>query len=162
MLTPRLSHPPQITKFQTASEIPARFIEKNVSLRGKVHSITERGLEVEHVPIYLPVLSPLLSKHKGKPGIIWSWQHVDIYTSDLWSSGVCPSQEQLIRNLTNESLCVRSRPCFSHQFNSVFISFRGNDYLVKPKMVACSLWHFYLVQSGSDAFYHHVNCKSDR
>ncbi|KAA8594050.1 hypothetical protein FQN60_004884 [Etheostoma spectabile] len=54
-----------ITKFQAASEIPARFIERNISLRGKVHSITERGLEVEHVPIYLPVLSPLLSKHKG-------------------------------------------------------------------------------------------------
>ncbi|XP_070826728.1 protein C3orf33 homolog isoform X1 [Chaetodon trifascialis] len=54
-----------ITKFQAASEIPARFIERNVSLRGKVQSITERGVEVEHVPIYLPVLSPLLSKHKG-------------------------------------------------------------------------------------------------
>ncbi|XP_041797187.1 protein C3orf33 homolog isoform X2 [Chelmon rostratus] len=54
-----------ITRFQAASEIPARFIERNVSLRGKVQSITERGVEVEHVPIYLPVLSPLLSKHKG-------------------------------------------------------------------------------------------------
>ncbi|XP_041656615.1 protein C3orf33 homolog isoform X2 [Cheilinus undulatus] len=54
-----------VTKFQAASEIPARFIERNVSLRGKVHSVTEKGLEVEHVPIYLPVLSPLLSKHKG-------------------------------------------------------------------------------------------------
>ncbi|XP_072247801.1 protein C3orf33 homolog isoform X2 [Leuresthes tenuis] len=53
-----------ITKFQAASEIPARFIEKNVSLRGKVHSITEKGIEVDHVPIYLPVLSPLMSKHK--------------------------------------------------------------------------------------------------
>uniref|UniRef100_UPI0037E79C51 protein C3orf33 homolog isoform X2 n=1 Tax=Semicossyphus pulcher TaxID=241346 RepID=UPI0037E79C51 len=56
-----------ITKFQAASEIPARFIERNVSLRGRVHSVTERGLQVEHVPIYLPVLSPLLSKHKGVP-----------------------------------------------------------------------------------------------
>ncbi|XP_029301850.1 protein C3orf33 homolog isoform X2 [Cottoperca gobio] len=54
-----------ITKFQAASEIPARFIERNISLRGKVHSITERGLEVEHVPIHLPVLSRLLSKRKG-------------------------------------------------------------------------------------------------
>ncbi|KAL7399686.1 hypothetical protein ABVT39_000301 [Epinephelus coioides] len=54
-----------ITKFQAASEIPARFIERNVSLRGKVHSITDRGIEVEHVPIYLPVLTPLLLKHKG-------------------------------------------------------------------------------------------------
>lgn len=54
-----------ITRFQAASEIPARFIERNVSLRGKVHSITDRGIEVEHVPIYLPVLTPLLLKHKG-------------------------------------------------------------------------------------------------
>ncbi|XP_068585457.1 protein C3orf33 homolog isoform X2 [Cebidichthys violaceus] len=54
-----------VTTFQAASEIPARFIERNVSLRGKVHSITERGLEVEHVPIYLPVVSPFLSRHKG-------------------------------------------------------------------------------------------------
>ncbi|XP_023150090.1 protein C3orf33 homolog isoform X1 [Amphiprion ocellaris] len=53
-----------MTKFQAVCQIPSRFIERNVSLRGKVHSITERGLEVEHVPIYLPVLSPLLSKHK--------------------------------------------------------------------------------------------------
>ncbi|XP_061576364.1 protein C3orf33 homolog isoform X2 [Cololabis saira] len=53
-----------ITKFRRASEIPSRFIERNVSLRGKVHSITEKGIEVEHVPIFLPVLSPILSKHK--------------------------------------------------------------------------------------------------
>uniref|UniRef100_A0A672Z7N7 TNase-like domain-containing protein n=1 Tax=Sphaeramia orbicularis TaxID=375764 RepID=A0A672Z7N7_9TELE len=55
----------RITKFQAASEIPARFIEKNVSLRGKVHSITDKGLEVEHIPIHLPVISPLLTKHSG-------------------------------------------------------------------------------------------------
>ncbi|KAL3057488.1 hypothetical protein OYC64_007874 [Pagothenia borchgrevinki] len=54
-----------ITTFQAVSEIPARFIERNVSLRGKVHSITERGLKVEHVPIYLPVLSGMLSRKQG-------------------------------------------------------------------------------------------------
>ncbi|XP_028319970.1 protein C3orf33 homolog isoform X2 [Gouania willdenowi] len=53
-----------ISKFRVASEIPSRFIERNVSLRGKVHSVSEQGLKVEHVPIYLPLLSPLLSKHK--------------------------------------------------------------------------------------------------
>lgn len=58
---------PQLTKFQAAREIPALFIERNVRLRGKVHSITEKGIEVEHVPIYLPVLSTLLSK-RGKMG----------------------------------------------------------------------------------------------
>ncbi|XP_029922104.1 protein C3orf33 homolog isoform X2 [Myripristis murdjan] len=54
-----------MTKFKAASEIPARFIERNVSLRGKVHGVTEEGLSVEHVPIHVPGLSPLLSKHKG-------------------------------------------------------------------------------------------------
>lgn len=71
--------PPQITKFQAVSQIPARFIERNVSLRGKVHAITERGVQVEHVPIYLPVLSALLSKHKGNEWwfVLWvkSWRH---------------------------------------------------------------------------------------
>lgn len=69
--------PPQITKFQAASEIPARFIERNVSLRGKVHAITERGVEVEHVPIYLPVLSPLFSKHKGNVGMLFVRHHME-------------------------------------------------------------------------------------
>ncbi|XP_075892397.1 protein C3orf33 homolog [Nelusetta ayraudi] len=54
-----------LTKFQAASEIPARFIERNVSLRGRVRGITERGVEVEHLPIRLPVLSQLLSESKG-------------------------------------------------------------------------------------------------
>lgn len=72
--------PPQITKFQAASEIPARFIERNVSLRGKVCSITERGVEVEHVPIYLPVLSSLLSKQKGDDGLSFEWNHEGIHT----------------------------------------------------------------------------------
>ncbi|XP_041732828.1 protein C3orf33 homolog isoform X2 [Coregonus clupeaformis] len=51
-----------MTRFGVASEIPARFIENNVSLRGRVQTITERALEVEHVPIYIPLLSPLLTK----------------------------------------------------------------------------------------------------
>ncbi|XP_076002616.1 protein C3orf33 homolog isoform X2 [Genypterus blacodes] len=54
-----------ITQFHAASEIPARFIERNVSLRGKVCTVTEKGLELEHVPIYVPGLSPLLSRQKG-------------------------------------------------------------------------------------------------
>ncbi|KAM9812636.1 protein C3orf33 homolog isoform X1 [Syngnathus typhle] len=54
-----------ITKFQAVSEIPARFVENNISLRGRVHSVKEQSLQVEHVPIFLPLLSPLLTKHKG-------------------------------------------------------------------------------------------------
>lgn len=54
-----------MTKFGSSSEIPARFIERNVSIRGKVRSVTERGLEVEHIPIHVPLLSPLLAKSTG-------------------------------------------------------------------------------------------------
>uniref|UniRef100_A0A3B3QUF9 Chromosome 3 open reading frame 33 n=1 Tax=Paramormyrops kingsleyae TaxID=1676925 RepID=A0A3B3QUF9_9TELE len=49
-------------KFGTASEIPAYFIERNVSLRGRVRRVTDKGLEVEHTPIKIPVLSSLLGK----------------------------------------------------------------------------------------------------
>ncbi|XP_067102563.1 protein C3orf33 homolog isoform X2 [Osmerus mordax] len=51
-----------ITKFNSVSEIPAHFIEQNVSLRGRVKSITEKGLEVEHIPIHVPLLSTLLTR----------------------------------------------------------------------------------------------------
>ncbi|XP_060098353.1 protein C3orf33 homolog [Heteronotia binoei] len=47
------------TKFSNALEIPIEFIEKNVKLRGRLHQITEQGLEIEHVPIILPIISSL-------------------------------------------------------------------------------------------------------
>ncbi|XP_048120307.1 protein C3orf33 homolog isoform X1 [Alosa alosa] len=47
------------------TEIPSRFIKRNVGLRGRVCSITDKGLEVEHIPIYVPVLSPLLMKYQA-------------------------------------------------------------------------------------------------
>ncbi|KAL0973505.1 hypothetical protein UPYG_G00204940 [Umbra pygmaea] len=54
-----------LTRFRSASEIPARFIEKNVVLRGRVSAVTEKHLAVEHIPIYVPLLSPLLAKRGG-------------------------------------------------------------------------------------------------
>ncbi|XP_044886992.1 protein C3orf33 homolog isoform X2 [Mauremys mutica] len=51
------------TKFTSALDIPVEFIEKNVKLRGKLCHITEKGLEVEHVPISLPFLSSLQRKY---------------------------------------------------------------------------------------------------
>ncbi|XP_063162600.1 protein C3orf33 homolog [Candoia aspera] len=47
------------TKFTNALEIPPEFIEKNVKLRGQLHRISEQGLEIEHVPITLPIVSSL-------------------------------------------------------------------------------------------------------
>ncbi|TRY96338.1 hypothetical protein DNTS_021835 [Danionella cerebrum] len=53
-----------ITRFTTASDIPSRFIEKNISIRGRLRNITEKGLKVEHIPIYSPLLSRLISKRQ--------------------------------------------------------------------------------------------------
>ncbi|XP_054839432.1 protein C3orf33 homolog [Eublepharis macularius] len=47
------------TKFTNALEIPIEFIEKNVKLRGRLHQITEQGLEIEHIPIVIPIISSL-------------------------------------------------------------------------------------------------------
>ncbi|XP_053315255.1 protein C3orf33 homolog [Spea bombifrons] len=45
------------TKFTNAKGIPEKFIRKNVKLQGKLRCITEQGLEVEHIPITLPIVS---------------------------------------------------------------------------------------------------------
>uniref|UniRef100_A0A3B4YP58 TNase-like domain-containing protein n=1 Tax=Seriola lalandi dorsalis TaxID=1841481 RepID=A0A3B4YP58_SERLL len=100
-----------ITKFQTVSEIPARFIERNVSLRGKVLAITEKGLEVEHVPIYLPVLSPLLSKHKD---VSTSPLLVHLAGVELTPEGRVWLQKNLApTDLNLFSLIKKSFPCLS-------------------------------------------------
>ncbi|KAJ7995375.1 hypothetical protein DPEC_G00243910 [Dallia pectoralis] len=54
-----------LTRFRTASEVPALFIEKHVVLRGRVHAVAEKDLKVEHVPIYVPLLSRFLDKRDG-------------------------------------------------------------------------------------------------
>lgn len=45
------------SKFTSSSDIPVEFIRKNVKLRGRLRRITENGLEIEHVPITLPIIS---------------------------------------------------------------------------------------------------------
>ncbi|NXY18747.1 CC033 protein, partial [Atrichornis clamosus] len=50
------------TKFTNALDIPAEFVEKNVKLRGKLHRITEKGLEVEHIPISIPFITAIQRK----------------------------------------------------------------------------------------------------
>ncbi|XP_055030361.2 protein C3orf33 homolog isoform X1 [Misgurnus anguillicaudatus] len=72
-----------ITKFGYASDIPAWFIERNISIRGKVRNITETGLKVEHQPIYVPLLSPLLAK----PGQCMTLLNVRLAGVELTSEG---------------------------------------------------------------------------
>ncbi|KAG8445268.1 hypothetical protein GDO86_010157 [Hymenochirus boettgeri] len=45
------------TKFTNAKDIPEKFIKKNVKLRGKLINIIGDRLEIEHVPISLPIIT---------------------------------------------------------------------------------------------------------
>ncbi|XP_040336493.1 protein C3orf33 homolog isoform X1 [Herpailurus yagouaroundi] len=45
------------SKFTSSSDIPVEFIRRNVKLRGRLCRITENGLEIEHIPIALPIIT---------------------------------------------------------------------------------------------------------
>ncbi|XP_019801865.1 protein C3orf33 homolog isoform X3 [Tursiops truncatus] len=47
----------ETSKFTSPSDIPVEFIRRNVKLRGRLRRITENGLEIEHIPITLPIIS---------------------------------------------------------------------------------------------------------
>ncbi|XP_036902578.1 protein C3orf33 homolog [Sturnira hondurensis] len=53
------------SKFTSSSDIPVEFIRKNVKLRGRLHRITEDGLEIEHIPITLPIISSWRKEPRG-------------------------------------------------------------------------------------------------
>ncbi|NXK93173.1 CC033 protein, partial [Formicarius rufipectus] len=54
------------TKFTSALDIPVEFVEKNVKLRGKLHRVTEKGLEVEHIPISIPFITAIQRKWQSQ------------------------------------------------------------------------------------------------
>ncbi|XP_010133560.1 PREDICTED: protein C3orf33 homolog, partial [Buceros rhinoceros silvestris] len=54
------------TKFTNALDIPMEFVKKNVKLRGRLHHVTENGLEVEHIPITIPFLTAIQRKCEWK------------------------------------------------------------------------------------------------
>ncbi|XP_075860592.1 protein C3orf33 homolog [Microcebus murinus] len=53
------------SKFTSSSDIPVEFIRRNVKLRGRLRRITEDGLEIEHIPITLPIISSLRKEPCG-------------------------------------------------------------------------------------------------
>ncbi|XP_004454502.1 protein C3orf33 homolog [Dasypus novemcinctus] len=53
------------SKFTSSSDIPVEFIKRNVKLRGRLRRITENGLEIEHVPITLPIVSSWKNEPRG-------------------------------------------------------------------------------------------------
>ncbi|NXJ63401.1 CC033 protein, partial [Rostratula benghalensis] len=78
------------TKFTSASDIPVGFVEKNVKLRGRLHHITEKGLEVEHIPISVPFITWLQRKWQSKGLLL-----VRLAGVELAPSGMAWLQQEL-------------------------------------------------------------------
>ncbi|XP_010146683.1 PREDICTED: protein C3orf33 homolog, partial [Eurypyga helias] len=78
------------TKFASALDIPVKFIEKNVKLRGKLHHVTEKGLEVEHIPISIPFLASIQRKWQSKGLLL-----VRLAGVELAPSGMAWLQQEL-------------------------------------------------------------------
>ncbi|NXR13199.1 CC033 protein, partial [Semnornis frantzii] len=80
----------QTTKFTSALDIPVEFVTKNVKLRGKLHHITEKGLEVEHIPISIPLLTSIQRKWQSKGLLL-----VRLAGVELAPSGMAWLQQEL-------------------------------------------------------------------
>ncbi|NXE09579.1 CC033 protein, partial [Lophotis ruficrista] len=78
------------TKFTSAVDIPVEFVKKNVKLRGKVHRVTEKGLEVEHIPISIPFLTAIQRRWQSKGLLL-----VRLAGVELAPSGVAWLQQEL-------------------------------------------------------------------
>ncbi|KAM9316117.1 protein C3orf33 homolog [Gastrophryne carolinensis] len=79
-----------VTKFTNAKDIPDKFIKKNVKLRGKVISVTEHGIKVDHIPIRIPVLSSFTQLWHGQGSLL-----VRLAGVELTPSGKCWLQNNL-------------------------------------------------------------------
>ncbi|XP_054022498.1 protein C3orf33 homolog [Dryobates pubescens] len=77
-------------KFTSAVDIPVEFVRKNVKLRGKLHHVTEKGLEVEHIPISLPLITSIQRKWQSKGLLL-----VKLAGVELAPSGMAWLQQEL-------------------------------------------------------------------
>ncbi|XP_064021239.1 protein C3orf33 homolog isoform X2 [Pogoniulus pusillus] len=77
-------------KFTSALDIPAEFVTRNVKLRGRLHRITERGLEVEHIPISIPLLTSIQRRWQSKGLLL-----VRLAGVELAPSGMAWLQQEL-------------------------------------------------------------------
>ncbi|NXL85503.1 CC033 protein, partial [Alectura lathami] len=96
------------TKFTNALDIPVEFVEKNVKLRGKLHHVTEKGLEVEHVPISIPFISSIQRKWQSKGLLLVRLAGVELAPGGLlWlQKELRPSQMVWFQLLGREDLAL--------------------------------------------------------
>ncbi|NWU63833.1 CC033 protein, partial [Pterocles burchelli] len=84
------------TKFTSALDIPVEFVQKNVKLRGKLHHVTEKGLEVEHIPISIPFITAIQRKWQPQGVLLVRLAGVELAPSGMaWLQRELEPQQML-------------------------------------------------------------------
>ncbi|XP_075058129.1 protein C3orf33 homolog [Mixophyes fleayi] len=93
-----------LTKFTNAKDIPDKFIQKNVKLRGKIVCVTEHTIEVDHIPISLPILSSFQRRWHGHGSLMIRLAGVELtYSGKIWlQHNLQPSQMLWFQLLNRE------------------------------------------------------------
>ncbi|XP_037263300.1 protein C3orf33 homolog [Falco rusticolus] len=118
------------TKFSSALDIPVEFVEKNVKLRGKIHHITEKGLEVEHIPISIPFITWIQRKWQSKGLLLVRLAGVELAPSGMaWlQQELKPKQVIWFQLLGRENLALE---CLVLVNKGRFLSMCLNEEILK-------------------------------
>ncbi|KAM4040764.1 protein C3orf33 homolog [Anomaloglossus baeobatrachus] len=93
-----------IAKFSSAKDIPEKFIKKNVKLRGKVIRVNGEIIEIDHVPISLPILRSLQQRWHGQGSLLVRLAGVELTQNGrIWlQDNLRPSQMLWFQLLSRE------------------------------------------------------------
>ncbi|KAG9494180.1 protein C3orf33 homolog [Eleutherodactylus coqui] len=91
-----------LTKFTSAKDIPEQFLKRNVKLRGKVVCVTEEAIEIDHVPISLPLLRSFQKRWHGQGSLLVRLAGVEL-TQDgrIWLQNNLQTSQRLWFQLLN-------------------------------------------------------------
>ncbi|NXM71026.1 CC033 protein, partial [Serilophus lunatus] len=118
------------TKVTRPLDIPVEFVEKNVKLRGKLHQVTEKGLEVEHVPISIPFITAILRKWQPEGVLLVRLAGVEVAPSGTaWlQRELSPQQHMWIQLLGRDSSALE---CLVLVNKGWFVSLCLNEELLR-------------------------------
>ncbi|XP_075720128.1 protein C3orf33 homolog [Rhinoderma darwinii] len=119
-----------VTKFTSAKDIPEQFIKKNVKLRGKIVRVTEETIEIDHIPISLPILRSLQKRWHGHGSLLVRLAGVELtQNGKIWlQNNLQPSQILWFQLLTREDSML---DCFVFINRGGFINDCLNVVLLK-------------------------------
>ncbi|XP_063772182.1 protein C3orf33 homolog [Pseudophryne corroboree] len=118
-----------LTKFTNVKDIPDKFIQKNLKLRGKIVCVTEHAIEVDHIPITLPILASFQKRWHGHGTLLVRLAGVELSQSGkVWlQNHLQPSQMLWFQLLNREEsvldcfIFVKKRWFFNECLNVLLV-----------------------------------------